>query len=283
MEKQKLLFFLHIPKTAGTTMNTIMRSNFGKSSIIHLNKPYQHAESLREQWSVKGSRARLVSGHFPYGIHEHIDVEPAYFAVIRNPYERVYSFYKYILNTPTHYYHKELTEKRWTFEEFLRDGTVPEVSNQQVRLLTGCKVDSKAVNEETYAEAIANIHKHFSLVGVQDRFEQTLALMKIKLGLRSIRHYSKNVRKESAPIKFDEGELQLLNQTNFFDMKLYSYVCDYFASQVEENRKLIQDELQLLNAQNKSLRFRTYSYVLEKIDDPRRNITKKISKLLSQK
>jgi hypothetical protein len=96
----RLLFFLHIPKNSGTTLNQIIRNNYSrifKISWDHDNP--RHAGRLLDA----GNRSvfsgyQVVSGHFPYGLHRlAVDGEDfGYMTMLRDPIGRCLSTYNYL-------------------------------------------------------------------------------------------------------------------------------------------------------------------------------------------
>ena len=69
---QRALIFLHIPKTAGTTLNRIIEWQYNPLSIFTID-PYgirATAERLRELPEERRRRLRMVRGHCYYGLHK---------------------------------------------------------------------------------------------------------------------------------------------------------------------------------------------------------------------
>ncbi|MBL1431949.1 MAG: hypothetical protein COC09_04215 [Gammaproteobacteria bacterium] len=279
--EKKVLFFLHIPKTAGTTMNDLIRSNFGKANIVHLSKPYKHREELSDAWKRKHG-ARVVSGHFPFGIHSCIDINPTYFSVIRHPYQRVFSYYRYIQNTPTHYYHSTLKSLNYNFEEFLADPGSPEVRNQQVRLLSGCIAGQHETTDEIYQIALENIEHDYVLLGLQEKFDETLVLLKILLKLNDVRYYPKNVNNSSRGYQPNKREKELLDETNYYDILLYKHAEKFFLKLLEQHRSDVEFELQKLLSAKQSKLYAVYNGFHSIIDTPRRHMTKYLKNLVNK-
>lgn len=88
-----VILFLHIPKTGGASLADVFEQNFGPwGSDVYFN-----ANDWSNLNSEKMKRARVVHGHFPYGIHNYINRDYKYITIIRHPADRIASLYSYIM------------------------------------------------------------------------------------------------------------------------------------------------------------------------------------------
>jgi len=95
--KHTLIFF-HIPKTAGTTLNSIIRNNYSSNVIYELGwQPQISINKLKKLDSDRLTKLKVISGHMTFGIHNYIPHECSYVTILRNPIDRVISFYNYLL------------------------------------------------------------------------------------------------------------------------------------------------------------------------------------------
>src|SRR5678815_1148823 len=81
----KALIFLHIPKTAGTTLNRIIEWQYNPLSIFTMD-PYRiraTPERLRKLSEGRRRRLRMVRGHLYHGIHEFLPQGGTYFTMLR--------------------------------------------------------------------------------------------------------------------------------------------------------------------------------------------------------
>ena len=77
--------FLHIQKTAGTSVVQTFREFYGEDIISHLDYYGHKPEEFRNK--------RFVSGHFGYSYAQHFMKSRYSFTFLRDPAERVLSFY----------------------------------------------------------------------------------------------------------------------------------------------------------------------------------------------
>jgi hypothetical protein len=99
-------FFLHLQKTAGTTLLRRMRPAFDEGAIYPTEddgpKPDRVllVEHLVERWKVRGDEIRVITGHFPLCATEVLGGDWRTFTVLREPVERTLSYLRH---------HKKLT------------------------------------------------------------------------------------------------------------------------------------------------------------------------------
>ena len=93
---RKSLYFLHIPKTAGTTLISIIDDHFNLDSILHEQVWNEILPKIPETFS----QFRLIRGHFGYGLHRVLTKKPLFLTMLREPVDRVLSFYEHIRRDP---------------------------------------------------------------------------------------------------------------------------------------------------------------------------------------
>ncbi len=97
------LFFVHIPKTAGSSFRHILKTWFGRELMIFDS----HDRNVFAQaWNGHERPTRAVAGHFGFGLHEAVtSCRPRYVSLVRDTVERFVSLYKHVRETPDHVLH----------------------------------------------------------------------------------------------------------------------------------------------------------------------------------
>jgi len=219
----KKILFLHIPKAAGQTFYKILGRtgyfyNLGSDPEKRIDEFISLASDSRNQYAG-------IEGHMGYGLHKYFNEESTYITFMRDPVDRVISFYNYIICNPMHYLHNDLVKENsiMPLNDFLDANITQEIDNLQVRLLssTDGKINSrKTVTENDYNAAINNVDRHFSVVGIVEQFNLSLLLMKYTLGLSNIYYKQTNVGVYKKQ-KIDGDTFEKIECLNRLDCKFY--------------------------------------------------------------
>lgn len=114
-----IFIFLHIEKTAGTTLTSFFRSlyPYDKRKVDWRAYPAILSDFGTKELQLK--HLNILCGHFNYGVHRYFkDRIPIYFTVVREPLERAYSYYNYAIRTPEDSGHKN-AKKYDNFQKWL--------------------------------------------------------------------------------------------------------------------------------------------------------------------
>ncbi|WP_154224014.1 sulfotransferase family 2 domain-containing protein [Marinicella rhabdoformis] len=130
------LVFSHVPKTAGTSFESYLASQYKMSESLHINAP--DLNRLPEIINIKKNCPRLICGHHPmHGmLYQLIPAEPLYhITLLRDPIDRVLSYYNYVCGKTDHPMHTSAMSLG--FEDFLSQAPSPELHNGQTRRFAG--------------------------------------------------------------------------------------------------------------------------------------------------
>lgn len=172
-------FFVHLQKTAGTSLWARLRRCFADPAIYpnHTDRSDPVAavisvEHLRRRWAARGEEIRLLTGHFPLCVADVLGGGFRTFTVLRSPYERTVSYLEH---------HRQVTasDRDLTLEQIYDD---PDrfhglVHNHMVKMLslTPDEMDDGALTRVRFSpqrlerakERLATV----DVVGLQEHFE----------------------------------------------------------------------------------------------------------------
>ena len=194
--------FVHVPKAAGSTLRTIMDKQYGEETVyrcdMHLY-PSAFGE-FREKSAEQLKNIRCLIGHLSYGVHEYLPGPVDYVTILRNPVDRFLSKYAYLHNNKWVADQIGVEEEQIeSVEAFIELQIQRNAMNFQTRQISGC-VDflnpmafAEPVTIDTLEIAKQNMREEFAVVGLQDRFNESLLLMKHAFGWGNVCYQKKNV------------------------------------------------------------------------------------------
>ncbi|MEK4504276.1 hypothetical protein [Bacillus sp. FSL R12-0069] len=220
---KELILFLHIAKTGGTTLRTILDKQYDKHSLsvypskqdIYLNTKEKTINTLKRHINF----VKSISGHFDFEMWYDEFKEPllklipttrkiTYITLLRKPSDRIFSQFH-------HYKRNNWIDSQIDFKQFIEEKMY--TLNYQTTCISG-----KGIPNLTKAKI--NILNSFSLVGITERFSESLFLMNNIFKWKNIKYVKKNkyvspCLRNTIPIE----TIKLLEQDNHLDMELYKF------------------------------------------------------------
>src|SRR4029453_3203698 len=241
---QEALIFLHIPKTAGTTLNRIIEWQYSPLSIftidpLGIRATPERFETFSEQ---RRRKLRVVRGHMVYGIHEFLPQGATYITMLRDPVARLLSAYSFILRRPLNPMHRKLKRGRLGVEAFIR--LTPNRQNLQCRILAG--VEDVTYDQRILDIAKENITKSFSVVGLCERFEESLMLMANAFGWEIPYYENRKVSKVRPTL--EPGVVNMIQEHNRLDMELYEFARKRFEDTLHKKDDVLRQALAALDS-----------------------------------
>jgi hypothetical protein len=237
-EQNGIFIHLHMPKTAGTTLKTVIKKNYNENEIIDLYESFRnHQEVVEKLNSLPLEGVKCVNCHLSYGIHEHISKPATYISMLRDPIERVISEYFFIRSSPKHNLHHEAM--KMDLLEFQQEETN---RNKQSKIIIGAPL-STAITRDDFKKAKKYIKRDFAFIGITELFDESLLLLMRQFGWSSIQYNMENVsRNRPKVLELPEHVIRELKLNNKIDYALYNYA-----------RKRLYERLLLLEPESKKL------------------------------
>ena len=256
----KNLIFIHIPKNGGNTFKRILEKNFDERTIFSVEVINHVTDNLNEFVDLpeeKKEEIRLLRGHIRFGLHEHFNQETEYVTFLRNPLERVLSFYNFVLERKNHRLYHEI--HKMSFAEFVQNIKDDDVHNAQIRYLSGMNTDESTMLNQ----ALKNIDRYFPVVGIMEQFDKSLILLKKHYHWRwpTYRILNKSNVKNKSKITIDNETKNLIEELNAGDYELYKLMNERLNDQFKNaNSLFVKGELNLLKFNNLIINNKFYRF-----------------------
>jgi hypothetical protein len=260
-QRGRLLVFIHVPKTAGSTLRTVLSMNEPGPRSRALGNVFKGGggiskgliERLRDGRGPDLRGVQLVRGHVPLGIREYLpkqlpkDRELHCFTFLREPADRTLSHYFAIRQSGGGYGLAPLAADA-TLDDALQGGYLHD--NLHTRMLSGLPEPFGEVTEAMLEQAKHNLSDGLAFFGLTERFDESLVLAKQRLGLRTILLRTSGRVNSSRP-RGDEVPTELrqsAERCNRYDIELYRYAKELFDNAPERQGPEFEIELAALRA-----------------------------------
>ncbi|MGF1539615.1 MAG: sulfotransferase family 2 domain-containing protein [Pleurocapsa sp.] len=243
LEKQAVIF-LHLPKSGGTTLSDILIHQYDQDTEIY---QIDGTNFLRSQQNFKQlpqsekEKIKLLIGHMYFGLHEFIPSNSTYVTMLRNPIDRVISYYFFIKKLKNHPDYKLINSNNISLKEYCTLGR-ENMTNGQTRFLSGMSPEQSGFGgAKMLDKAKKNLEEKFSVVGIMEYFDESLIVMKRKLAWqKNPFYYRRNTNRNNIYKQFTVSSetMSTIKQYNKLDILLYQYAYKLFEQQIKEQNNL---------------------------------------------
>src|SRR2546428_5817130 len=246
-----LLVFVHIPKTAGTTIGTLLRHHYGpRFRRINTSGAAHDSERLQERVAAALAEptVQAVQGHISFGLSEFFPADARYATLLRDPLERMLSEYHHLVTRTGTWRHDWLPapSPELTLADCLGVRSyIPD--NLQTRMLCGLALPIDPLSADALEQAKRNLHDRFRYVGTTERFDEFLALLNIELAWPTVAYERVRVvpgrpgREALTP-----DALRLAEEATVLDRALHEYAGQLLSAALERAAPELQVELEVL-------------------------------------
>ena len=245
------LCYIHIPKTAGSTLTAIADANFDVRTIApaprHLADVNPAAKTANTPEAIADllTHYRLIRGHFSYNEIRKVLRQPVYMTVLRDPVDRVISVYEFFRRAgdrgeaETHEYERLMAAASHDLLHFVQhlDPIVRlRTCNYQIHQVAGWQGDPSAFFELSEAEqwdAAQRSLETFAWVGLTERFQDSVFLLSYLFGWYPALEYQslRVVTKKSRRAGISEDVIAAIAAQNQLDIALYQAAKQRFERQ----------------------------------------------------
>ncbi|MCP5102495.1 MAG: sulfotransferase family 2 domain-containing protein [bacterium] len=268
---QDTIIFLHVPKTAGRTLNSIIRNQYepasifanGEAVISRLGKDWGKT-TASERWEISREilaglpepekrKIKVLLGHMNFGRHELLPQPCTYVTLLREPKERILSHYYHILRMKEHHLYHTITTRKMTVGDYIRSGITFTADNGQTRMISGAgdRYEYGRCPREILEKARSNLREHFSIAGLMEEFDETLILIRREFNWSPPYYRKQNVTHDRPALEdIPGGERRIIEEHNRLDIELYKYARELFKEKLSRQGPSFEKELRQFQRQN---------------------------------
>jgi len=261
------LIFVHVPKTAGTTIRAALATVYApaeRAFVYHPSVPDSVTTEGLAAWShERRAGLRLVMGHIAFGIHAELPGPSRYVTMLREPMDRLISLFDYFRSgtfpegTGAARQHDRLVAEDIDIDVYAFDTKHPRWDNQMVRLLSGRNDAPFGRCDETMLrQALDNVDERFHGILLQEHMAPSMNALAAITGrplpslaerqrrdgrgwrvLQRIRREVvwHNATRGRRPLdEVDPAALERMRDLNQLDLELYRVAAERFDSTVRD-------------------------------------------------
>lgn len=212
VESERKIISVHIPKCAGTSFRGILQNHFGGSLFLD----YGFEAALLNKFHLTMNRStRCIHGHFRANKYDPIFPTARLITWLRNPVQRVISYYSYFLRNPQSIdpICKAVHENKLSLLEF---ADMKEARNAMTYFFAGKRMED------------------FAFVGIMEFFEESLEQFCELIGIpcpTEIPKINVNETRKNSQYKVTKKVLDEILRLNSLDVALYQEALDVFHSE----------------------------------------------------
>lgn len=272
MSNNKTYIFLHIPKTGGSSLVSLIEMNYKQSEVFSNGResykifgddwkvvPFQERQAAVEKKFKSLSKAKrnaykIVIGHMNYGWHEYLD-NAAYTTYLREPVGRVISLYKYIARRDRMELSEKLRTEKTTLGDFVNNKMHWEIDNAMVKRIANVNEIPVGKEQEILALAKSRL-QDFEYTGFTEHFNDSVVLMKKFMDFKHLYVEQRNASPKAQKGFITDEHRELTKSVNQLDLELYNSALSNFKNQVAAESSYIDANKHLLTERNLEYKLR---------------------------
>jgi hypothetical protein len=253
----KHIVFLHIPKAGGTTLRDVLQRQYSQEEIFEIGEDINgDIKRFRATPAKLLYRKRLLIGHMSHGLDRFFPGTTICLTMLRHPVARVYSEYRFLSSNQFHPLYPIVAPLN--YHQYLEVDPTRQAGNGQTRLLSGSTYGDQTgvpgiepLHQAHLTRALDHLKRHYPIVGLLERFDESLMLWCGQFNWRYPLYEKKNITKRaSRPL--DDSEIEHTLEKNRFDVALYKQAVIQFEENLKKQPQSFQRKLTAFKLLNKS-------------------------------
>lgn len=247
----KPLYYLHIPKTAGTSLTSFLDAQFDRSQIC----PAQLLPELFELNSDAISKYDFFRGHLWFGLNSYVGRDLNYITMLRDPVQRTISWYSHVKRDVNAYRHDRVVKENWSLFDFVSDKETQwdMVNAQTIFLAADLDFEKLSKDPVGYGRAVIKSYaarnkdrelldlaksrlERFMFFGITERMNHSLHLLSHILDVYPQFSREKLNVSENRPMddEISSDTIHAIREITSLDQELYDWAVKTFDSRYDE-------------------------------------------------
>lgn len=233
--RKYLTIFVHIPKTAGSTIRTLLAQNYLTSEMRAFGGQAENFDRFAQYIKNNINSFSLLHGHFAFGLGSFSKRPVKNFTILRNPVRRFFSDYFFATYYKDHNLHDKIKSGELSIEDYAGLGERnPYFDNLMTKYLAGLDAGGiyRRPTRDDLELAKSNLQQGIIAFGITERFDESALLFARELQWEKPFYMNKNISEKSIN-DVSRKALDVAEPWLVLDRELYEFASDLFSQRVQ--------------------------------------------------